>query len=277
MVNAVILAGGKKKEYKAVSSWIYRNLLGYGRRIPGEEKAVMMYKGKPMVSHVINALANAKTIDDIVVVGNVKFLEKAGINNVGLLEQDTSLVENALIGYNYFKERGYGGKLLFAPCDIPEVKSEAIDEFVNKSNEGDFCLAVGEKEVLGEYDPIFRRFYFWVIKDGERKKYRLNNLIVAEPDCINNKEMVEYAFCLRNILDVSKWLKIANLTGWQSFFDYFTFRLNLESIEDKLSNKFGCDFRIVEMKNPSSSFDLDYRRDSWYLRKWHKLMKRVKA
>ncbi len=274
MVNAVILAGGRRGEYMEKDNWIYRKL--FGRIIPGEEKSVRIYKGKPLVSHVINALKNSKTIDDIVVVGNTFLLKEAGINDVKCLEQGNTMIENVMIGYNYFKGQGYREKILLAPCDIPEIGGDSIDEFVEKAREGDFCLAVGDKKFLGEYDGIFHRFYFWILKDGERKKYRISNLSIVKPDAIWNKEMVEYAFSLRKIMWPGNWPNIAKELGWKSFFDYLRLKLTFEYLEERFSDKFGCDFRIIEICDPAVSFDLDHNRDSRKLRKWHKL-KKVKA
>lgn len=273
-MKAVILAGGRRKDYLKKDNWLYKILVG--RIIPGEEKAVMRYKGEPMVKHVLYALSNSKNIDDIVLVGNSELLKKAGVNGVEVLEQAGTALENAMVGYEYFKERGYNGKILIAPCDIPEIKGTSIDEFVEKAAEGDFCLAVGDKEFLGKYDGIFRRFYLWILKNGERKKYRLSNLCIVNPGSIKNKEMVEYAFELRKIMNPPNLLKIFRETGLEPFFYWATLKLSVEYLEAKISEKVGCDFRTVEISDPAASFDLDHRSDSRNLRKWYKLEK-IKA
>ena len=271
MVNAVILAGGKREEYIKRDNWIYRTLLKYGRRIPGEEKAVMIYRGKPMIKWVIGALKNAKSIDDLVVVGNTIKLEESGINDVVCLEQSTTITQNAMIGYIYFKERGQEGRTLFVPCDIPEISGNTLDGFVEKAKDGDFCFAMGDKKFLGEYDKFSRRFYIWAKKEGVRKRYRWSNLALVKPEAIKNKDMVEYAFSLRNILDIRTWPKIAKVIGYKPFFDWATFRLDLGDVERRISEKFGCDFRVVEICDPSASFDLDYKNDPGKVLKWYQL------
>jgi CTP:molybdopterin cytidylyltransferase MocA len=254
MVNAVILAGGKGKDYHHNSTYEKK----YGTIIPGERKAVMRYKDRPMIIPIIDALRNSKSIENMVVVGNKELLERNNVNGVEIMDQGESMIENALKGYNYFCKKG---ETLFVPCDIPEI-TYGIDEFIENA-EGDFCLAVTNQKYLKQYDSLVHRPYCWLKnEDGNREGYRISNIVLANPEFIDNHKMIQMAFDLRKALTHFNIFKIFNSLGWDFPFKYFIKKnLSLKDVEERFSEKFGCEFKIGETSDPGASLDIDFKRD----------------
>jgi len=210
-VNAVLLAGDRSASIA----------------LHNENKAFLELRGKPLFLHVAEALLQAKHIGDVVIVGPkeriFQSLEKHGVTKgVVVVEQRENMIENFKVGYVRslgldesvpfwsLKNSGYDETpVLVAPCDIPMLLPEEVDEFLNRANmhEYDYSIGVTSKAVLKHYHPKedrpgIRMIYFHVKEDLMRH----NNLHIAKPLMFEHLDYIEkmyewrYQTRLANIL-----------------------------------------------------------------------------
>ncbi|MDF7825271.1 nucleotidyltransferase family protein [Pontiellaceae bacterium B12227] len=210
-VNAVLLAGDRRASIA----------------LHNENKAFLELRNKPLFIHVLEALLGAEMVGDVVVVGPkdriVQTLEKHGITEgVVVVEQRENMIENFKVGYVCslgleetvpfwsLKNSGHDETpVLVAPCDIPMMLPEEVDEFLMRSNmhEYDYSIGVTSEDVLRQYHPAqnkpgIRMIYFHVKEDLMRH----NNLHVAKPLTFDHLDYIEkmyewrYQTRLANIL-----------------------------------------------------------------------------
>lgn len=210
-VNAVLLAGDRQASIS----------------LHNENKAFLELRGKPLFIHVLYALIGADLVADIVVVGPkeriLQALKKYGISDgVIAVEQRENMIENFKVGYvsslgleetvPFWSLKGSEydeAQVLVAPCDIPMLLPEEVDEFLMRSNmhEYDYSIGVTSKDVLEHYHPAqnqpgIRMIYFHVKEDLMRH----NNLHIAKPLAFDHLDYIEkmyewrYQTRLANIL-----------------------------------------------------------------------------
>src|SRR5205823_1370088 len=111
-IPAVILAGGRNKpDMEAAAGTPLR--------------ALISVHGKPMLKHVAAALADAKTIDRVIVVGDVP--DSADFHRI---PDHGGFVENVYAGLN---AAGESELALIVTSDIPFLSSAAVDDFVDRA------------------------------------------------------------------------------------------------------------------------------------------------
>ncbi|MDI6600378.1 MAG: nucleotidyltransferase family protein [Thermoanaerobacteraceae bacterium] len=145
MLNAVILAGSGEVE-----------------KIPG--KSLVDINGKPMLAYVVDAAEGTGMIDKILVVGNSDSSEFCSKNGLEFIEGGTDILDNLTKGISRFiNDR----RILIMTGDIPYITSEAIIDFIRKSEEigADFCYPIVEKRICEERFPGAKRTYV-TLKDG---------------------------------------------------------------------------------------------------------------
>ncbi|QBG46497.1 hypothetical protein EGM51_03460 [Verrucomicrobia bacterium S94] len=195
-VNAILLAGDRRASIA----------------LHNENKAFLELRGKPLFIHVLEALLGAAHVGGVVIVGPrerlLKSLDTFQISDrVTVVEQRENMIDNFKVGYICslgldettefwsLKESGHKSTpVLVAPCDIPMLLPEEVDEFLNRSNmhEYDYSIGVTSKNVLRHYHPDenhpgIRMIYFHVKEDFMRH----NNLHVAKPLMLNHLDYIE--------------------------------------------------------------------------------------
>lgn len=194
-VNAIVLAGDRRASIKVRS----------------DNKAFISLRGKPLFIHVLNALQEARQVGDIVVVGPrdrlQSELEKHGIGDVRVVEQRDNMIENFKAGYvaalglgdeiRFWDLKGTEYEkvpLLVAPCDIPLLVCDEVDEFIARTNmhEYDYSIGITSEKVLSYYyprdgKPGIRMIYFHVKED----LLRHNNLHIGKPLTFAHLDYIE--------------------------------------------------------------------------------------
>ncbi|MFC1851815.1 NTP transferase domain-containing protein [candidate division CSSED10-310 bacterium] len=152
--------------------------------IYGQNKSFLEFHGKPVVQWVVEALAQAKRIDRIVVVGPIEkvktVLEHSPVNFIPV-EQRGQMIQNAWVAFlalcpqaagyptdliEYLAAEESGGfrqpegiemdrPYLYISGDVPLVIPEAIDDFIDRCeiNNYDMFYGITEEEDLKPYYP----------------------------------------------------------------------------------------------------------------------------
>jgi len=195
-VNAVLLAGDRRASIQLRS----------------DNKAFLELKGEPLFIHVLRALLKAEGVGDVAIVGPSEriraALEKCGISeHVVVVEQRENMVENFKVGYvaalgldpsvAFWSLKDSAHKdtpVLVAPCDIPLVLPEEVNEFLTRSNliEYDYSIGITSERILSRYHPGdgkpgIQMIYFHIKEDLMRH----NNLHIAKPLTFEHLDYIE--------------------------------------------------------------------------------------
>ena len=203
---AAVVVAGDKRGAKAINH---------------DNKAFLMFRGEPLIIHVLRALQAAETVGRIVVVGPAARLESA-IDSSGLPEADRitivqqrqNLIENGKAGFVASLDMEYSPALfhslrksehvdtpvLVLSCDIPLVTPWEIDELISSCDMSsyDYCVGLTKDDVLKAYYPTddkpgIRMDYFH-LREG---RCRHNNLHLVKPFKIHRLVFVEQMYLAR--------------------------------------------------------------------------------
>lgn len=181
MTSGVVLAGGAAKDTPrlGLARWYYEKVYGetyyWGKYKP--LKKVKIKQGNriiklPMVDAVISNLSKAKSVDEILVVGEEERLAAMlDLSNysvpVKFVQQVGNIAENALEGYNNSRSGKKDKNALFVPCDIPKAMPEDYDNFIRACSkyDADLYYAIIGKESINGKSKMFNRPYFWAVDD----------------------------------------------------------------------------------------------------------------
>lgn len=195
-VNAVLLAGDRRASIALRS----------------DNKAFLELKGVPLFIHVLKALLNAQLVGKVAVVGPAgrirEACQKHGVSaGVIVVEQRENMVENFKVGYvaalgldpsvPFWSLKGTALEetpVLVAPCDIPLLVPEEVDEFLMRSNmhEYDYSIGITSRNVLAHFHPTddqpgIRMIYFHIKEDLMRH----NNLHIGKPLKFDHLDYIE--------------------------------------------------------------------------------------
>ena len=100
-------------------------------------KAIIKIDGKPMVNYVVEALAESDYVNNIYIVGEKDKLNKTGFSRgkekIKFVDDKSSFVDNLVEGGN----ASQSDKILFSTSDIPLIKKEHINDFIENCFERD--------------------------------------------------------------------------------------------------------------------------------------------
>lgn len=291
-INAVLLAGDRRASIPLRS----------------DNKAFLELKGEPLFIHVLKALLQARQVGRVVVVGPSErvraALEQGGISgDVLVVEQRENMVENFKVGYVVslgleesvafwsLKESAYKDTpVLVAPCDIPLLLPEEVDEFLTRSNmvEYDYSIGITSESILSRFYPSGGkpgiRMINFHIKEG---LMRHNNLHVGKPLSFTHLDYIEKMYewryqtrlanmvrmffsLLANGWRLAKSLRIFILMQISLFYDRnghprLSDRLRswvgFTRLEEGISNALGARVQIVYTHFGGAALDADNERD----------------
>ncbi|MEN7973181.1 MAG: nucleotidyltransferase family protein [Verrucomicrobiota bacterium] len=291
-VNAILLAGDRRASIQ----------------VRDDNKAFLELRGVPLFIHVLRALLGARHIGKVAVVGPSDrlqaALEKHGIGErVVVVPQRDNMIDNFKAGY--VASLGFGPEVdfwslkgtehedtpaLVAPCDIPLMVSDEVDEFLERSNmcEYDYSIGISSEKVLSYYHPQddrsgIRMIYFHVKEDLMRH----NNLHIGKPLKFNHLDYIEkmyewrYQTRFANILRMffsllfSGWRLIKGLRifilmqlslyydrhGHPRLSDRLRFLAGFNRLAEGIGNALGARTQIVYTHFGGAALDADNEKD----------------
>lgn len=235
-MNALILAGKKDAGQLEENSNI-------------TNKALLMINEIPMVEYVVNALLEAKLVDDIVVVGpEYDLIPFIGKKVKKILDSTDSIIENIRIGLEYFSDKS---KILLLTSDIPLISGEIIDRFINKCEQYEalFYYPIISKEAIIKKYPETKRSYA-VLKEGT---FCGGNIAVfSKPLFDRNERLLNELYVKRK--DIKKY---ARLLGIKILIKYFLKTLTIKEVEERASRIAGYKVKGIIIDDPEVMIDLD--------------------
>lgn len=238
----------------------------------GHSKALLDIAGKPMVQWILDAVADAKTIDNIILVG---LTEKAGLTckkPVHYVSNQGKMLDNFRAGVKESLKLGKQHKhVLFVSADIPGITSEMVDWVVNKALETD--------------DDIY---YNLITREVMEKRYPGSNrtyIKLKDMDVCGGDMNVVRAKLVVNESEDSLWEKITNarkspfkqasLIGFDTLFLMLFRKLTLEDAIQKITKKLNLTGRAFECPYAEVGMDIDKPHQLELIRKdFNKRLKR---
>jgi len=186
-MDAIILAGEKEGSIPVM----------------GKNKALLSFRGRPLIRYVIDAVDRAETINSITIVGprNKLETELAGYKTekpLNFLEQGRNIFENIWQGtVSTFPEYRPGitseelkgspqadKAVVLLTCDMPMLEPLEIDRFVSAAplDRADFVCGVTRHEMLEPYEPRGEtpgiKFIYFCLRD---RLIRHSNIFCMRP------------------------------------------------------------------------------------------------
>ncbi len=314
MVGVVVMAGGKPRRNIAE---VVRDAVGYPfmkiaefiggysfevpirgykpiRNFKGEIDGVM--KKRPMITYVIDKLARARNVEEIVAVGEENILGEIVKRELPpysceefkmmgkVVQQAGSFGANAYKGYMNLSQKvlnASNGYALFMFSDAVNCTSEGIDDFIerNKGTERDVILGVATENQLVKYKKYIWKPPLRLVDDigfspDERDRYgrvglRSADRIYANPIKIKNPELIdgifEYRRLAKAIVHPKRFIEFLDdrlgIDFWEYKSRYLAKQITLSEVLAKASAGLGTEVGISRVEDAECSLDLDAERD----------------
>ncbi len=239
----------------------------------GHNKAMLEIAGKPMIQWVLDALSDASTIDNIIVVG---LTEKAGLTSkkpLYYVPNQGKMLDNFRAGVRKSLELGGKSKhVLFVSADIPAITAEMVDWVVNTAmqTDEDIYYNVIERETMEKRFPGSKRT--WTkLKDVEVCGGDMN---VARIKVVLDDS--ENSLWWEKISNARKSpLKQAALIGLGTAIRLLFRQLTLHEAEERIMKKLNVTGRAIICPYAEVGMDVDKPHQLEIMRQ--DLQKRVKA
>jgi GTP:adenosylcobinamide-phosphate guanylyltransferase len=219
----------------------------------GQPKATVDIAGKPMIQWVLDALSDAKTVDNVIIVG---LTEKSGVTcskKMYFVSNQGKMVENLQAGARKAKEINPQAEyVLLASSDIPGITGEMVDWVVNTDMQTrvDVYYHLIQREVMEKRYPGSKRTWTH-LKDmevcgGDLNVGRISLLLSEETDLWDK------------ITDARKSpLKQAAMIGFGTAFRLLTGQLTLQMAETNIMKRLNITGRAIVCPYAEVGMDVD--------------------
>ncbi len=235
-MDALILAGG-------------RDTNSLESHLKLSNKALLMINHIPMIEYVVNALNQAREIENIVVVGpQLDLAPHIGKKVSRILESTDSIVENIKIGIDYINN---DQKIMILTSDVPLITGEMIDGFIKKCREQEaffYYPFISKEIILKKYPETIRSYAN--LNEGT---FCGGNLVILSRSLFNkNKFLLDEVY--KNRKDIKKYV---TLLGIKFIIKYLFKCLTIKEIEDRATKIVGYPVKAIMVTDPEMMIDLD--------------------
>lgn len=219
----------------------------------GRPKALIPIAGKPMIAHVVEALAGSRYVRHILIVA----LDPATIGvrfpvEIGYVPDAGGLMENNLAGLEQAQTRypDLDGVLL-SGCDVPTITPVIVDAFIEECfcSDHDAYYSMVERSVMETRFPGSRRSYVH-FREGD---FAGGDIILVRPGLKFDQEELG-----RKLAQARKSaLKQARMVGLGIFLKLLFHRLTIAETERRAYDVFGLRVRVVPFRYAEIGMDVD--------------------
>jgi GTP:adenosylcobinamide-phosphate guanylyltransferase len=240
-MDAIVTAGGIPRPEDPLYTYSH-----------GDSKALIDVAGKPMIQWVLDALGDAKNVDNVIIIG---LSPKSGVTckkPVYYVSNQGRMLANIVAGVNKALEINKKNKyVLVISSDIPTLKSEMVDWLV------DTCMETKDDLYYGvcPQDVMEARF------PGSKRTYtHLKNMDVcgADMNLTHVRMATEHLDMWESLIGSRKSpLKQAGIIGFGTLFALFTRRLTLEDAVRRVCDRIGIKGRAIVWPYAEPCMDVD--------------------
>jgi len=240
-MDAIVIAGGIPRPEDPLYTYSH-----------GDSKALIDVAGKPMVQWVLDALGNAKQVDNVIIIG---LSPKSGITckrPIYYVSNQGRMLANIVAGVDKALELNKRNKyVLVVSSDIPTLKSEMVDWLVKTCMEtkDDLYYGVCPKDVMEARFPGSKRTYTH-LKDMD--------VCGADINLTHVRMATEHLDMWESLIGSRKSpLKQAGIIGFGTLFALFTRRLTLEDAVKRVGDRIGIKGRAIVWPHAEPCMDID--------------------
>ncbi|HUI89154.1 MAG TPA: nucleotidyltransferase family protein [Anaerolineales bacterium] len=218
----------------------------------GESKAMVDVAGKPMIQWVLDALSEAKNVDNVVVTGLSPKSNLKCKKPLHYLSNQGKMLDNLILGMNKSLELNPKNKyVLLVSSDIPALKAEMVDWLINACMEtrDDIYYGVCPREVMEMRYPESKRTYT-KLKDMEVCGADIN---VAHVRMANEHLDLWNALITRR----KSPLALASVMGPVVSYLYITRQLTLADALDRITKRYNITGRAIVWPYAEPCMDVD--------------------
>jgi GTP:adenosylcobinamide-phosphate guanylyltransferase len=218
----------------------------------GDSKALIDIAGKPMVQWVLDALSDAKQVENVIVIG---LSPKSGLTckkPLHFISNQGRMLANIVAGVNQALEINPRNKyVLVVSSDIPTLKPEMVDWLVTTCMEtkDDIYYGVCPRDVMESRFPDSRRSYT-----------RLADVEVcgADINVTHVRMATEHLDTWEALIGNRKSaLRQASLIGLDTFFQVAMHSISLNDLVDKVCRRIGIKGRAIVWDRAEPCMDVD--------------------
>lgn len=242
-MDAIITAGGIPRPEDPLYTYSH-----------GDSKALIDVAGKPMIQWVLDALGDAKKVDNVIIVG---LSPRSGVTckkPVYFVSNQGRMLANIVAGVEKSlalnKKNQY---VLLVSSDIPTLKPEMVDWLVDTCMEtkDELYYGICPREVMEKRFPNSKRTYT-KLKDIELCGADINVIHVrmaTEPDHMNLWEAL--------IGSRKNAIRQASMVGWDTAFQLLTRSIALDDLVEKACGRIGVKGRVIVWDQAEPCMDVD--------------------
>lgn len=218
----------------------------------GNSKALIDVADKPMVQWVLDALGDARNVDNVIVVG---LSPKSGVTckkPLHFVSNQGRMLANIVAGVNRALELDKKNKyVLIASSDIPALKPEMVDWLIDTCMEtkDDLYYGICPREVMEARFPNSKRTYTR-LKDMD--------LCGSDINITHVRMATEHLDMWETLIGSRKSpLKQASIIGLDTFFQVLTRSITLDQLVEKVCRRLGITGRAIRWQNAEPCMDVD--------------------
>lgn len=240
-MDAIVTAGGIPRPEDPLYTYSH-----------GDSKALIDVAGKPMVQWVLDALSDARNVDNVIVIG---LSPKSGVTckkPLHFVSNQGRMLANIVAGVNKALELDKKNKyILIASSDIPALKPEMVDWLIETCMEtkDDLYYGICPREVMEARFPNSKRTYTR-LKDMD--------LCGSDINIAHVRMATEHLDMWETLIGSRKSpLKQASIIGLDTFFQVLTRSITLDQLVEKVCRRLGITGRAIRWQNAEPCMDVD--------------------
>jgi GTP:adenosylcobinamide-phosphate guanylyltransferase len=240
-MDAIVTAGGIPRPEDPLYSYSH-----------GDSKALIDVAGKPMIQWVLDALGEAKKVDNVIIIG---LSPKSGVTckkPIHYVSNQGRMLANIVAGVNKALEINKRNKyVLVVSSDIPTIKPEMVDWLVKTCMEtkDDLYYGVCPRDVMEARFPDSKRTYTH-LKDMD--------VCGADINITHVRMTTEHLDMWESLIGSRKSpLRQASLIGFGTLFALFTRRLTLDDAVRRVCERIGIKGRAIVWPYAEPCMDVD--------------------
>lgn len=240
-MDAIVTAGGIPQPQDPLYTYSH-----------GDSKALIDVAGKPMVQWVLDALSDAKNVDNVIVIG---LSPKNGLTckkPMHFISNQGRMLANIVAGVNKVLELNKKTQyVLVVSSDIPTVKAEHVDWLIDTCMEtqDDLYYGICPRDVMETRFPDSRRT-FTHLKDMD--------VCGADMNLTHIRMATEHLDMWESLIGSRKSpLKQASIIGLGTLIALATRRLTLEDAVKRVCDRIGIKGRAIVWQHAEPCMDVD--------------------